>query len=255
MSLRIDIGWLIAALLVSLRVAAATMLAPVFGPTQIPAFVRVLLALTLAAVFVSAIPVPSVPLTSSIELAVAAASELLIGACLSFGFLAAYAATQVAGRALDVQMGFGVASVINPSAQGFSPLLGTFFGMATVAVFLALDGHHVLVRALALSLQSTPPGVAAYSSDWDAVLAQSRVMFTFGLALAAPVMFALLLADVALAMLARSMPMLNVFVFSFSLKIVLGLTALAASIKLAEPLLTALFDTTFHYWDQAVAHP
>jgi flagellar biosynthetic protein FliR len=112
-----------------------------------------------------------------------------------------------------------------------------------------MDGHHVLIKALALSAQTAPPAAFNYTQDWAALIRQSGVMFTFGLALAAPVMLALLLADLALAILARSMPLLNVFVLSFTVKIVLGITGLAASIRLAESLLTSLFGTTFAYWE------
>jgi flagellar biosynthesis protein FliR len=249
MSVRVDISWLLATMLVSVRVAAATALAPVFGPTQIPGAVRVMLALAFGAMIVSALsPTPQAAVGSAFQLTEAAACELAIGASLSFGMLAAYAATQVAGRALDVQIGFGVASVFNPETQGFAPLLGTVFGMTAIAVFLAMDGHHVLVRALELSVQAVPPGSISYTLDWEAVLRQSGVMFSFGAALAGPVMLALLLCDLAMAVLARSMPALNVFVLSFSVKIVLGLSALAASIRLGESLLATLYGRTFEYW-------
>lgn len=255
MSIRFDIGWLLATGLLSLRVAAATMLAPVFGPTQVPGAARVIFTLALSAMIVAALPAPEPGINSVPALTAAAVSELIIGAGLSFGFLAAYAATQVAGRVLDIQIGFGVATVLNPTLQGFASLLGTAFGMVAVAVFLGMNGHHVLIQALAMSAQSVPPGSINYTLDWEAVFRQSGVMFTFGTALAAPVMLALLLTDVAMAVLARSMPLLNVFVLSFSIKIVLGLTALAASIKLSSPLLRALYGTTFEYWERtAGAH-
>jgi flagellar biosynthetic protein FliR len=130
-----------------------------------------------------------------------------------------------------------------------SPIIGTLFGMVAIAVFLGMDGHHVLVKALALSAQSAPPGSFAYMPDWAALLRQSGVMFTFGLALAAPVMLGLLLADLALAVFARSMPQLNVFVLSFTVKVVLGVTGLAASIRLADGVLAALFGTTYAFWE------
>src|SRR5687767_4590267 len=103
MSLRIDIGWLLATMLVSVRVAAATMLTPILGPAQIPAMVRVLLALVLGAMLVAALPVQPVEIYSTTDLMLATFGELVIGASLSFGFMAAYAATQLAGRVLDVQ--------------------------------------------------------------------------------------------------------------------------------------------------------
>jgi flagellar biosynthetic protein FliR len=249
MTLSIDTAWLIATLLLSARVAAATMLTPIFGPTQIPGPVRVFIALALSAFLVLAVPVPATPIVTAAGLAVATVGELIIGASLAFGFLVAYAATQIAGRVLDIQLGYGAASVLNPTTQTPAPLLGTVFGMAAVAFFLALDGHHVLIRALALSVERFPPGALAFDLDFAEHLQFSGAMFTFGLALAAPVMLSLLLADIALAVMSRSMPQLNVFVLSFSLKIVLGLIGLATSVKFAGGVLTALFESTWRFWE------
>ena len=255
MTLRIDTVWLIGTLLLAARVAAATMLTPIFGPTQIPGPVRVMISLALAAFLVLAVPVTLPPIETATDLAVATLGELLIGASLAFGFLAAYAATQIAGRVLDIQFGYGAASVLNPTTQTPAPLIGTVFGMAAVAVFLAMDGHHVLLRALALSVETYPPGQFASDLDLSEHLKFSSVMFTFGLALAAPVMFSLLLADIALAVMARSMPQLNVFVLSFSVKIVLGLIGLAMSVQLSGATLTALFESTYRVWDGVALGP
>ncbi|HEY4211191.1 MAG TPA: flagellar biosynthetic protein FliR [Steroidobacteraceae bacterium] len=248
MTLRVDIGWLLATLLLSVRVAAATALAPVFGPDGIPGTVRVALAVGLSVAVVSALPVAPVAIASLAQLGVAALVEALIGLSLTFGFLTAYAATQVAGRTLDIQIGFGVASVLNPSTRTFGPLLGTLLGMLAIAVFLGLDGHHVLIEALARSARAVPPGSMAVAPDWEAVLMQSAVMFTFGAAFAMPVMLLLLLADIAMAVMARSMPMMNVFALSFAVKAVLGIAGLAVSVRLSAPLLGALFDRTYRYW-------
>lgn len=249
MTLRIDIAWLTGTLLLATRIAAATILTPVFGPTQIPAPVRVFISLALAAFLLLAIPATLPPIDSATGLAVAALGELLIGASLAFGFLVAYSATQIAGRVLDIQLGYGAASVLNPTAQTPSPLIGTVLGMAAVAVFLAMDGHHVLLRALALSVEHYPPGALALDFDFSEHLKFSGAMFTFGLALAAPVMLSLLLSDLALAVMARSMPQLNVFVLSFSVKIVLGLIGLAVTIKFAGGVLTTLFESTWRFWE------
>ena len=249
MTLRIDLAWLTATLLLSARIAAATVLTPIFGPTQIPGPVRVFIALSLAAFLVLAVPVSMPPLTDTTDLAVATLGELLLGASLAFGFLVAWSATQIAGRVLDIQLGYGAASVLNPATQTPAPLIGSVLGMAAVAVFLALDGHHVLIRALALSVQHYPPGVLALDMDLSEHLRFSGAMFTFGLALAAPVMLSLLLADIAMAVMSRSMPQLNVFVLSFSVKIVLGLMGLALSVKFAGAVLTGLFESTWRFWE------
>lgn len=250
MSLRIDLAWLVATVLVSVRVAGATMIAPVLGPSQIPAPARVLLVMGLSAFMVAAAPGASVaPPLSSAGFMAAVASEAALGFMFAFGFIAAYGATQLAGRALDVQVGFGAAGILNPATRDFSPLLGAILGMLLVAVFLALDGHLVLLKALALSLAALPPGALLEHFDVALVLKHSAASFSFGLALAAPVMFMLLLSDLAMAVFARSMPQLNIFVLGFAVKIVLGLSGLAISIRYAQGVLEQLLRSSFGYWD------
>jgi flagellar biosynthetic protein FliR len=250
-SLHIDLGWLIASLLVSARVAGATMIAPVLGPTQIPATARVVLVVGLSAFIVAALPVTAIKVPMNVfALAAAALGEVVYGLAFAFGFIVAYAATQVAGRALDVQVGFGAAAVLNPATRAFSPLLGSVFGMLMIAAFLALDGHLLLIKALAASIATAPPGSVLTNLPAAAIVNHSAATFTFGLALAAPVMFMLLLADLAMAVFARSMPQLNVFVMGFAVKIVLGLTGLALAVRFAGAALERLFDASFLYWDQ-----
>lgn len=257
MTFHIDLAWLASVLLLAARVAGATVLIPIYGPVDVPGSVRVILAVAIAATLVSGLAGLSAAaavasLTSTGSLAIAMLSEVVIGATFSFGFLAAYAATQVAGRVLDIQMGFSAASVFNPSLGTVAPLMGSILGMLGIVMFLSLDGHHLLLRALAESARATPPGTF-FASDrfgWDALIEQSAVMFAFGLTLAAPVMFSLLLADVAIAFFARSVPQLNPFVLGFAVKILLGLVGLAAAIRLSGSVFERLFATTFRYWEQ-----
>jgi flagellar biosynthesis protein FliR len=174
MSLRVDVGWLIAALLLSLRFSAATAMTPVLGPTQVPAMARIILALAFGGLLAAALPMPqALPAISIAQLTVAALGELIVGFSFAFGFIVAYGATQLAGRALDIQIGFGAASVLNPATRVAAPLLGSVFGMVAVAVFLALGGHLVLLKALAVSVATMPPGHFAVAVDGAAVLEHS----------------------------------------------------------------------------------
>ncbi len=258
MTVHIDTTWIVVTLLVATRIAGATLFTPVFGPTRMPATVRVGLVLALAAFMAALAPPLSAPAVDSLRslpgLAVACTLELLIGSTFACGLLVAYGATQVAGRILDFQVGFGAANVYDPSTRGFSPLIGTILGMTAIAVFLALDGHHALIRALALSLQTMPPGGAFGAMPWSIALERSGVLFVMGLALAAPVMSALLLADIAIGVAARSLPQLNVFMLSLPLKVVLGVIGLAAALRFNAALFGALWESTARTWsDIAVA--
>lgn len=250
MTFQFEIAWLLATLLFAARVAGATALTPILGPTQIPAPVRVTFTVALSGLIVAALPsIPAVDF-GALQLAIAVIGEVIIGASLAFGFLVAYAATQIAGRTLDVQMGFGAASVLNPDIRTTAPLIGTLLGMLAVAVFLAIDGHHVLIRALSVSLATYPLGQFATDFNWAAFVAQSTAMFAFGLALAAPVMISLLFVDLGMAVMARSMPQLNVFVMSFSVKILLGLLGLMFAVRYSESVLISLFESTFRFWER-----
>jgi flagellar biosynthetic protein FliR len=253
MTVSLDLGWLMAAVLLSVRVAAATAFSAVLGPVSLPGSVRVLLAAGLGVLLASATGAVAPVAGSVIAFTVGCIREIVIGAALGAGFLIAYAATQVAGRILDTQMGFGIASLFNPSAGTISPLTGTLFGMVAVSIFLAMDGHHVLIRALALSVEASPPGASLPAAAWNGLLAQSGIMFSYAVALAAPVMLSLLLADIGLSVFARSMPQLNIFVLGFALKIMFGLMGLAASIQLAQSVFSGLFTETFRYWERTAA--
>lgn len=257
MTLHVDLAWMATVLLLAARVAGATVLIPIFGPVEVPGSVRVILAVAIAAALVSGLAglssvAAAASLASTGTLAIAMLSEVVIGATFAFGFLAAYAATQVAGRVLDIQMGFSAASVFNPSLGSLAPLMGSILGMLGIVMFLSLDGHHLLLRALAESARATPPGTVFTGERfaWDALIAQSGVMFAFGLTLAAPVMFSLLLADVAIAFFARSVPQLNPFVLGFAIKIFLGIVGLAAALRLGGSVFERLFGTTFRYWEE-----
>lgn len=255
MRLDVDATWIVGALLTITRIGAATLFAPVLGVSQVPTSVRVLWIVGLGAVIFSGIHAVQAPLGDPITLVLAGASEILIGACFSFGLLTAYAATQFAGRALDIQIGFGVAAVLNPATRSMGALVGSVFGMTTMVMFLAMNGHHVLLRALVSSLENYPPGTFGFAPDLGALLGQSSAIFSFGLALAGPVMLALLLADIALAVMARSLPQLNVFVLSFAIKVVLGTVGLALSIRLSETIVESMFGSTFRFWsDMAGAY-
>lgn len=254
MSLRIDAAWLALVLLVGLRVAPLFFMAPVFGSAPAPNLFRAALTLALSAAIVAATgtTLPEAPATLA-ELAAYGATELVVGAAFAFGLAAAFAAFLFAGRLLDFQLGFGIANLIDPVTRTQAPLIGTGLNLLAVTVFFAMDGHHLLVRALAFSLEQFPPGRFIGSLNFAAVVAQFGAMFTLGLVLAAPVLFALLLLDLAFALASRTMPQMNVFIIAIPFKIVLGLVVLAASLRYAGAVMMRTYESVFRYWTALLA--
>lgn len=249
MTLTVEIAWIVAVTLAALRFAAVLALTPVFGSANLPAHVRVFFVIGLAALLVTGLNVDPARVPISLAtFALAAVSELLLGALLAFGIFTAFATFLLAGRIIDVQLGFGVAAIIDPTSRAQSPLLGTVLNLTAVALFFGIDGHHMLVRGIAFSLEQMPPGTLITEFDLGAVVAQFGGMFVYAAALAAPVLFVILLIDIVLAVIARSMPQVNVFIVSLPLKIFVGLTVLAISLRYLGPLIARIFEGMFEYW-------
>jgi flagellar biosynthesis protein FliR len=256
MSAYLDSGWLIAVFLVSLRLGALFVLAPGLGGIQAPGSFRVLLVIALAvAVVPLAAPAPAQAQAiagSPGALLSSALNEIVVGGLLAFGLFAAFGAFMLAGRAIDMQIGFGVASLLDPVSRTHGPLLGTALNLTGLAVFLAADGHHLLVRGIALSFARVPTGAGLPALDVAALAAQFGVAFSLGLAIAAPVLVLLLLIDLGLAVMSRTMPQWNVFFVSMPVKILAGLVVLALSIPHLGPVMSRLFASIFGFWERAL---
>jgi flagellar biosynthesis protein FliR len=254
MNITIEAAWILAVTLVAIRFGATLALTPVFGSANLPAPVRVLFVVGLSVVLVSGLNIQPASLPTTLPaFIVAAFSELVLGALLAFGIFTAFAAFLLAGRIMDIQLGFGVAAIIDPTNRTQSPLLGTILNLMAVAMFFAIDGHHMIVRGLAFSLEQVPPGTFVTDVDPAAVVAQFGGMFVYATILAAPVLFTILLIDVVLAIVARSMPQVNVFIVSLPLKILVGLITLAISLRFLGPVVAHIFEDLFDYWHRLLS--
>ena len=249
MTLTLQVAWILAVALVALRFGAVLVLAPVLGTSNIPARIRVLFVLGISVLLVAGLTIKPTAIPLSVAgFALAALSELVVGALLAFGIFTAFAVFLLAGRIMDIQLGFGVATLIDPTNRTQSPLLGTILNLTAVALFFAVDGHHMLIRGLAFSLEQVPPGTLVSGIDPAVVVAQFGGMFVYAVALAAPVLFTILLIDVVLAVIARTMPQMNVFIVSLPLKIFVGLLVLTISLRYTAPLAAHIFENLFDYW-------
>src|SRR6266446_1362185 len=249
MRVSLDIASLLTTVLIALRLGVALVLTPVLAFGSVPRRFRVLFVFGLAALLAAATGTRAASGAQDVAgFAGMAATEAMLGALLAFGILTAFAALQLAGRLIDLQLGFGVATLIDPATRGHAPLLGTLLWMVAVVVFFAIDGHHALIRALALSLQSVPPGTPLPDLELAPVVGQFGAMFTFAMAIAAPVVLVLLLVDAVVAVMARTMPQMNIFFLSLPLKILVGLLTLALSVVYLGPVAQRCFETIFDMW-------
>lgn len=221
--------WICAVMLLSARLAALFLMTPLLYAVPMPGSVRVLFALGLSAAL-------SLPLAWSADvlptgpgdLAASFLSELALGATLGLGILMAFSGFETAGRLLDVQIGFGMAQVLDPVTRRQVPVLTSVFGSLALLIFFLVDGHHALLRGVAFSLERFPVGRAwSIGSTAEPLVRQAAGLFTLGFALAAPVVLSLLLLEFALGVVSRNLPQANMLALGIPVKIVAGMLALS----------------------------
>lgn len=253
--LDVDINtvWIIAVLLVAVRMGFVFFTTPLYSFAPIPAKVKIIFVLALSAVLVFA----ANPDTSFIQitlggLVTACLTELFIAGILAFGIQVTFAAFQWGGRVVDMQIGFSVANIIDPATKTRAPLMGTILSILVLMVFYSVDGHHFVIRGLAYSLKVIPPGGAFSVKDPMLVVGQFGAIFSFGLMAVAPVVFSLTMIDFVIAIAAKTMPQMNVFFVGLPLKIFVGLAMFALTIKFMLPLFERVFSSMFNYWDNVM---
>jgi flagellar biosynthetic protein FliR len=249
--LDIDPAWAISVYFLSLRLGVLFVMTPIFSNLSGLITVRVLFTLALGVLLTTGLGVPAarVPLEIGPVLATSL-SELMIGATLAFGVFAAFGAFSVAGKILDIQSGFGIGSVFDPVTRAGAPLFATMLNLLAVAVFFGMNGHHAFLRGIAFSIQKLPPGASFSALTFDAVTRQFGLMFSLGVALIAPVMFCLFLVEVALAIVSRVLPQMNVFVVGMPIKIAAAIAMLAVTVGFVGPEMARVYASIFTYWEQ-----
>jgi flagellar biosynthetic protein FliR len=208
-----------ALLLLSLRIAPTLAFAPPFTLVRTPAMVRIALSLGLSIWLLAAHPEAASSVGSSAgALAASAASELLLGATLAISLQLAFAAIMTAGRALDIQVGFGLAQIADPTLRTHMPLVGTLFVYAAAAVFFGTDGPLDLLAIWSRTLDVIPLGGFAGSPTLRPLLNYVDLVFILAMGLAGVVFLTIFIIDVAIAFVSRTLPQMNVLLLGFQVK-------------------------------------
>jgi flagellar biosynthesis protein FliR len=226
----LGVPWVATLLLLSARVAALLLLTPVLYAASMPVLVRVLVAIALACVLSLPFAGQETAAPSDIgALVQALLREMTVGATLGLGILMAFGGFSLAGRLVDVQIGFGLAQVFDPLTRSRVPVLSSTFSLFAAVFFFLIDGHHAVLRGIAYSVERFPVGHAwSLAAAAEPIAREAAALFGLGFALAAPVVLALLLVDFALGAIARNLPQMNMLVLGVPVKIIAGLLALSA---------------------------
>lgn len=220
-------SWVLTSLMLGLRVAPVFAMAPPFTLTRVPAPFRMFFGLGLAGLLAASLAEPArLHAFDAGSLLVVAAKELLVGSIFVLVLQLTFAGLQLAGRVVDIQAGFGLAMLLDPMTRTQAPLVGTILAYAAGAVFFALDGHLSLLRLLAASVEAIPIGTAHMPTSLRPLTTFMSVAFLASFGVAAAAILSLFLADIAIALMSRTLPQMNVLILGLQVKTLLLLLVL-----------------------------
>lgn len=217
-----------------LRVTSFYFAAPVFGGAGVPPHTKIGLGLLTSVIMLFVVDMGSFRIPGTMtEFFLIASMEVVVGILLGYAVSLLFAGVQFAGMLMGYQMGFAVANVLDPTSNEQVSILGQFLFIFAILYFLALDGHHLLIRALVDSYTLAPPLGIGITGDTIVIIVRIFTgMFYLGLQIALPIIGTLFLIDVGLGIVAKTVPQMNVFIIGLPLKSLVGLIVLTITFGL-----------------------
>lgn len=237
-------GWLAQYLFAMLRVGAFLLASPAFGGRFLPATVRIMAGAVLALPVVATVPLPAPDALAGLSAIPLVLAELAIGVTAGMVLTILFGAATLAGDRIAATAGLGFAAQIDPAAGGQTPVVAQLFGIFTLMVFLAGDGHLVALRVILDSYATFPPGSPPALADMVAAGLQAGTgMFAMGMGIMLPVVAMLLLLNFVIGVITRSAPALNLFSFGFPLTMTATLLLLWLTVPGLAAALERLVET------------
>jgi flagellar biosynthetic protein FliR len=215
------------------RIGAVLAVAPPFAAVAVPVRVRALIAMALTIGLLPTVSMHTTPDQPLAGLALGIAGEVMIGMAMGMSLALVFTAAQWAGELITQQMGLTLSEMYDPRAGGQVGSLGQMYWLLTVVVFMGANGHHALLRGVAASFQAVPVMSLANGESIVALMV-GLLQSATGLAiqLAAPVFVTMLVVDLALGMVGRTMPQLGMMTAGVTVRSIAGLVVLIAGMAL-----------------------
>ncbi len=233
--------WLAAFLWPLARILALIGTAPVLGDSSLPLRVKIGLGVLVAVVVAPGVgPVPQVD-PGSLPGLLILAQQIVIGSAMGLVMRIVFAAVEAAGEIAGLQMGLGFATLIVPDSDGSTLVVGQFLGLLAALMFLSIDGHLLMIDALSQSFGAFPVSARPFSGNGLTLLADwGGKIFVAGIWLSLPLIGVLLIANLALGILTRASPQLNLLSVGFPITLSVGMVALLLSLPYFVPALLQL---------------
>jgi flagellar biosynthesis protein FliR len=222
--------WIISLLWPLTRVLGVIAASPIFSHTAIPYQVKLGLGIMLTLIIVPTLPpLPHFEIFSFQGLLILV-QQLIIGLAIGFSMRLVFSAVEIAGQLVGMSMGLGFASFYDPQSQGQSTAVNQFLVLLSMLIFLSLDGHLLIVTAVANSFVTMPIAIGGSGINPLKIAMWGGSIFSSGLMLALPAVTALLITNMALGILTKTAPQLNLFGIGFPITLSIGFVVLALSL-------------------------
>lgn len=240
-------NWLVLFIFPLARIMALLATAPIFSNATLPRRARIILGLVITYAIAPILPSSAnISAGSWIGLAILA-EQILIGLIMGMTLRIVFAAIDLAGDLIGLQMGLSFAVFYDPQSSGQTPVITEFLSLFASLIFLAMNGHLVSLAALAESFTLLPISAQPFSiHGFSGLLSWSGAMFSSGLLLSLPLVTALLIANLSLGVLTRMAPTLNLFAIGFPVTLAAGFIVLSLSLPYMDAALERLYEQGFN---------
>ena len=241
-------GQVAAFLLVLTRTSGIFFISPFFGSLNVSQRVRAGAAVALAMILFPVVVKEAVIQAPDNVLlfAFTVGKEIFIGWLIGLVAYLTLAAINMAGKVMDMQVGFAMVNVMDPTTMQQTGLIGTFMYNLSIIYFLLTNGHHMIISALSESFRIIPLSSMVWNESLPQLVNDMVAgIFLNGMKIAMPVTFAILLTNVGLGILARTMPQMNIFVVGIPMQLMIGMTMISMILPFYIMFLDVIFNEIY----------
>ncbi|MBA3004072.1 MAG: flagellar biosynthetic protein FliR [Desulfurivibrio sp.] len=236
---------ILALVIILTRVAPLLFFMPVIGSPSVPAQVKILLALMVALVLLPVVRVDTRLLAGApLGFAMLVLTEVILGATLAVFARCVFAAVEVAGQMVGIQMGLGMAGVMDPQLGSQVSPIGMLWNLTAILIFLGINGHHMFFSTLVESFDWIRPGTLNLTqATFDGLMQGASQMFVLAVKIMAPAGAALFFSHVAMGIIAKTVPQIPIMIVGLPMNIAVGFIFVGLSLGYFLPLMVTHFET------------
>lgn len=240
------VGQFVVLFLIFIRIVAMLFTAPLFSSNSLPVFSRLILSLAIAYIMFFTLPSQTIDYNAGLPfLAFMGFKEAITGMIMGFSLNFVFYGISFAAMQMGMDMGLNMAQVLDPSTEIENNVLGQLLNVSAVVIFLIINGHHYLIKGLAVSFRVIPLGhYTINESVYLLLLKGSAGVFIIAVKISAPVMVAFFLLHTAVGIIARIIPQMQVFFVIQPVQLMLGLALMASGIPLFLYIIRFLLEQT-----------